>query len=261
MGMTLSQTFNQDVAGDIGICALVTTAAPSYSNNTYNTLSLTLTGLLRVDGSGVTQPISAASLPLPAGASTAALQTSGNATLTAITGQLPTTLGQKTSANSLAVVIASDNTVAISAASLPLPTGAATSALQTSGNSTLTSISGQLPTTLGSKVSASSLAVVLASDEIVPVSLPFSTTAAQTSVAGSATTVTLLASNANRKAYSIFNDSTQILYVSFAATSTTSAYGVKLYPNSAYLSDFIYTGVISGIWAAANGAAKMVEFT
>ena len=42
------------------------------------------------------------------------------------TGQLPSTLGQATKAGSLSVTIASDNTVAVSASSLPLPTGAAT---------------------------------------------------------------------------------------------------------------------------------------
>lgn len=85
---------------------------------------------VKVDGSAVTQPISAASLPLPTGAATSALQTTGNTTLSTISGQLPATLGAKTTANSLAVNIASDQTVPVSAASLPLPTGAATSANQ-----------------------------------------------------------------------------------------------------------------------------------
>lgn len=106
--MALAQTFNQDNLGNIGNAGAVTTSAPTYTSGTTAALSLTLNGLLRVDGSGVTQPISAASLPLPTGAATAALQTSGNASLTAISAQLPTTLGQKTMANSLAVVIASD---------------------------------------------------------------------------------------------------------------------------------------------------------
>lgn len=66
-----------------------------------NSATVTGANALKVDGSAVTQPVSAASLPLPTGASTSALQTQ-------ISGQLPTTLGQKTSANSLAVVIASD---------------------------------------------------------------------------------------------------------------------------------------------------------
>lgn len=44
------------------------------------------------------------------------------------------------------------NTTAISASTLPLPTGASTSALQTSGNSTLTGISDKLPGQLNNKI-------------------------------------------------------------------------------------------------------------
>lgn len=73
---------------------------------------------LKVDGSGATQPISAASLPLPTGAATLAKQpalgTAGSASSDVITIQ----------------GIASGTVVPISAASLPLPTGAATSAKQ-----------------------------------------------------------------------------------------------------------------------------------
>lgn len=210
--MSLDQTFNQDASGDIGVSGLATTTSPSYTTATQNPLSLTLAGAVRTDSSAVTQPVSATTLPLPTGAATATLQTSGNASLTTIATET-------------------------------------------------TAISGQLPATLGQKVSASSLAVVLASDETVPVTLPVSTTAAQTSVAGSAASVSLLASNSSRKGYSIFNDSTAILYVGFTATTTTSAYSVKLFPNSCISSEFIYTGVISGIWASAAGAAKVTEYT
>jgi hypothetical protein len=52
----------------------VTTAAPTYTTGQMDPLSLNTSGGLRVDGSGVTQPVSAASLPLPTGASTSALQ-------------------------------------------------------------------------------------------------------------------------------------------------------------------------------------------
>ena len=55
---------------------------------------------------------------------------------------------------------------------LPLPTGAATSALQTTGNLTLSTISGKLPAVLGTQTIANSMAVNIASDQIVPTSLP-----------------------------------------------------------------------------------------
>ncbi len=56
-------------------------------------------------------------------------------------------------------------TQAVSAASLPLPTGAATSANQTTTNSTLSAIAAQLPASLGAKTAAASLAVSLATDQ------------------------------------------------------------------------------------------------
>ena len=49
-----------------------------------NCATVSASNALKIDGSGVTQPVSAASLPLPTGASTSALQTTGNTTLTTI---------------------------------------------------------------------------------------------------------------------------------------------------------------------------------
>ena len=49
-------------------------------------IAITSSGTLTVDGSGVTQPVSAASLPLPSGAATSALQTSGNSSLSTLAG-------------------------------------------------------------------------------------------------------------------------------------------------------------------------------
>jgi hypothetical protein len=78
---------NSNTSGQTGplVQGAVTTGAPSYNTGKTSPLSLTTTGGLRVDGSGVTQPvsgtfwqatqpISAASLPLPSGAATAAKQ-------------------------------------------------------------------------------------------------------------------------------------------------------------------------------------------
>jgi hypothetical protein len=82
---------------------------------------------VKVDGSGVTQPVSAASLPLPSGASTAAKQpalgTAGTPSTDVITIQ--------GAASMTAVKVdGSATTQPVSAASLPLPTGAATAANQ-----------------------------------------------------------------------------------------------------------------------------------
>lgn len=95
-----------------------------------NTASVSAANALKVDGSSVTQPISASSLPLPTGASTSVLQTSGNTSLASIDSHVP----QLTLVGSALKVDGSAVTQPVSAVNLPLPTGAATSALQTSLN-------------------------------------------------------------------------------------------------------------------------------
>jgi uncharacterized lipoprotein NlpE involved in copper resistance len=160
--------------------AVATAAAPAYTEGRQVGLSVTLAGTLRVtavggastvdqgtgglsawkvDGSGVTQPISAAALPLPSGAATeatlatraseatlgtraseATLATrASEATLASVDGKL-NSLGQKAMAGSVPVAIASDQsavpvsgtffqaTQPVSVASLPLPSGASTEA-------------------------------------------------------------------------------------------------------------------------------------
>lgn len=74
--------------GALGLGA-VTTTAPTYTTAQTSPLSLTTAGALRTDASATTQPISAASLPLPTGA---ALDTSVNGLLVS---QGSTTSGQK----------------------------------------------------------------------------------------------------------------------------------------------------------------------
>jgi hypothetical protein len=75
-----------------------------------NKAQVSAANALKVDGSGVTQPVSAVSLPLPTGASTSALQTSGNTSLSSIDTKTPA-LGQTTMAASSPVVIASNQSV------------------------------------------------------------------------------------------------------------------------------------------------------
>lgn len=86
-------------------------------------------------------------------------------------------------------------------------------------------------------------------------------TGTQTSVASSATNVTLLASNTSRKGVILFNDSTQICYVRYAATATSSNYTLKMHPDDYHEVPFGYTGIIDGIWASANGSMRVTEIT
>lgn len=118
----------------------VTASNPSVGLNG-DTAPLSSTEIGWIDGSGDLQgvsatnplPMSAASLPLPSGAATSANQTTEITKLTSIDGKIPA-LGQALMAASTPVTIASNQSaVPVSAASLPLPTGAATSAAQTDG--------------------------------------------------------------------------------------------------------------------------------
>lgn len=79
-------------------------------------------------------------------------------------------------------------------------------------------------------------------------------------VSGSASNGTLLAANADRIGVLIANDSTAALYLKYGATASASSYTVKLEAGSYWeMPQPIYTGIIDGIWAAANGAARITE--
>ena len=114
------------------------TSAPTYTTGTVNPLTTTLAGALRVDGSGATQPISGTITAnqggapwsmKPDGTTWAMTSTSANVNVTngsiAVTG----TFWQATQP--------------VSAASLPLPTGAATSANQPTNAAAASTTSGQ----------------------------------------------------------------------------------------------------------------------
>ena len=88
------------------------------------------------------------------------------------------------------------------------------------------------------------------------------TTSAVTSVAASASTVSLLASNTSRRGAIIANDSTAILYLKLGATASTSSYTVQLFQDDIFELPFpVYTGAIDGIWGSATGNARITELT
>lgn len=88
-------------------------------------------------------------------------------------------------------------------------------------------------------------------------------TSALTQVTAATSTTTVLASNSSRVGAYVFNDSTATLYLAFASTASTTAYTLQVPPGGTYLHDgpVIYTGQLSGIWSAANGAARVTEVT
>jgi hypothetical protein len=87
-------------------------------------------------------------------------------------------------------------------------------------------------------------------------------TATVVNVASSASSVALFAANTARLHAKLFNDSTAILYINYGATASSSAFTEKVEPGGSwYMEQPIYTGVVNGIWSAANGNARTTELT
>lgn len=85
-------------------------------------------------------------------------------------------------------------------------------------------------------------------------------TATLANAASSASSVTLFTSNANARGRTVYNDSTAVLYVKFGGTASATSFTVAVQPAGYY--EFptpLYTGVVDGIWASANGNARTTE--
>lgn len=115
----------------------------------------------------------------------------------------------------------------------------------------------------GAVVAALGVAVVDANgDQITSFGSPSkSGTATLSNVAGSASSVTLLASNTSRLGATIYNDSSAALYVKFGSSASTTSFVVKLVQDAYYEVPFSYTGIITGIWGSATGSARVTEMT
>jgi len=131
-------TVGSATAGQSGHLAMgaVTTSAPSYTTGQTDPLSLTTTGLLRVDGSGVTQPVSGTITANQGGTWTVQPGNTANTTAWLVTG---------TGGTFPATQSGTWNITNISG-TISLPTGAATSANQPSNASQGSTTSGQTGT-------------------------------------------------------------------------------------------------------------------
>lgn len=95
------------------------------------------------------------------------------------------------------------------------------------------------------------------------VATPKSSTATVTSVADNASSVQLLASNADRLGASIVNDSTARLLLKCGTTASSASYTESLRTGDSWECPFDYTGPIAGIWDTdpGDGAARITEYT
>lgn len=199
-----TQPVSGTVTANQGTPAAIANAWPIKLTDGTDTADITAASALKVDGSAVTQPISAASLPLPTGASTAANQATGNASLASIDAGIPAALGQTTMAASMPVVIASDQ-----------------SAIAVSGTVTTTFPVGTL------------------------------NNGAETAVAGTA--VSVLAANANRKKLIVQN--TGIANVRLGTTGVTATTGVRLAAGTTTIMDMPHCPT-NAIFAIREGAVS-----
>lgn len=222
---------------------------------------------ISVDNSG-NQNVNVVSSVLPTGASTSALQTSGNASLTTIATNTPP-LGQALAANSSPVVLPATQITALtplSTVTVIQPTGTNLHAVIDSGTITasgtvtanqgtagatpwLQNITqyGSVATTLGSKVSASSIPVVIASDQasvkvnkttptaltITQAAITVGTTAVRLTVSGAAPATTRVVLVATPDVAS-----TATFYIgSTTVTSTGATRGVEIKAGQAFVAN------------------------
>lgn len=121
---------------------------------------------VKVDNSAVTQPVSAASLPLPTGASTAAKQDTTNGSLSSIDGKTPA-LGQAVAASSVPVVLP-----AAQITTLTPPAAITNFANETGGNlASIKTNTDKIPSQ-GQALAAASLPVVLPATQITTLTPP-----------------------------------------------------------------------------------------
>lgn len=231
---------------------------------------------------GTTNGVVVNSSVLPTGAATAALQPSnsaigsttsgqtGNLAMGAVTTAAPSyTTGQT---NPLSLTTAGALRVDASGSTQPVSGTVTANQGGAPWSSNVTQIAGNAIDTNSGNKSAGTQRVVIATDQPafstpVPVSGTVTATPKQSStsaistVAASASNVTLLAANAARVEYTVYNDSTANLYlVENSAAASLTAFTWKIPPGGGWDST-IWTGQVNGIWDSATGNARITERT
>jgi hypothetical protein len=78
-------------------------------------------------------------------------------------------------------------------------------------------------------------------------------------VASATTSTALLASNPDRKGFTLYNDGGKIAYVALSASSSTTAFSIKMPAGSFYdFTSMKYTGPLSAVW---NGTGNTMQVT
>lgn len=80
-------------------------------------------------------------------------------------------------------------------------------------------------------------------------------------VSSSASSVALKALSSGRRSLTVFNESTQVLYLKYGGVSaSTTDYTVQIGAGGFYEAPQpVFRGPVWGVWASANGAAQVTE--
>lgn len=178
--------------------------------------------------------------------STGAKQDTGNTSLASILATHATAANQTTGNTTLASILSAFS---------PL----ATASSQTTGNTTLASIL----TALTGSATAAKQDIGNASLASIDAKIG-SSTSVITSVAQTTSSVLFLAANANRRGFSLYNDTGAKCYVAMAGTASSTAFSTLLAMNAGYepIQTAVYKGAISGMWASGNsGFMRITELT
>lgn len=275
--ITLQTTANASLSSIDGKLSTIDSGIPAALGQT--TMSASMPVVIASNQSAVpvsgtfwqaTQPVSASSLPLPTGAATETTLAALNTKVTAVnTGAVTISSALPAGSNIIGNVRIDQTTPGTTNGSSLSHVGSTAVA---TGNGVVGT--GVQRVAIASDNTAFSVNAVQSGTWTVQPGNTANTTAwlfqnaraatsSVTSVASSATSVTLLASNSARKGATVFNDSTAILYLKFGATASATSYTVQIAAGGYY--EFpgptVYSGIVDGIWSAANGNARLTELS
>lgn len=230
--------------------------------------------------------ISGGSLGLPSGAATEAKQDDGIALLTTIDADTSALAAVDYATQTTLAAILTElqakadlaETQPVSAASLPLPSGASTAALQTTANGLLTtidadtgSIAGSASTIAGDTTSIDGKITACDTDSVTVVAMPtvdidFPAVSTVTSdKSGSTITVTtsstaLASSNSSREVLIVQNQSNVDVYVCLKGTATVASafYCLHSIGSTCIIPGHLHTGAVSAI--VASGTPSVIVF-
>lgn len=80
-----------------------------------------------------------------------------------------------------------------------------------------------------------------------------------TSVPAAVATTTLSLSDPTRRGLAIYNNSSSEMFIKLGAGATSTSFTFRAGTNSYFEVPFNYTGLVTGFWTTANGAALVTE--